>query len=115
MSFSLLDRVWRKTLALSLSLRARGRCCASLSDSLSRRERVGVRGLPQLGPAKLVLALVAVILISSSIAHADPKDPTLDQPLADPVKESEARALMREIRCVVCQSQSIDESDAEIA
>jgi cytochrome c-type biogenesis protein CcmH len=39
----------------------------------------------------------------------------MDQPLADPAQEAQARAFMREIRCVVCQSQSIDESDAEIA
>jgi len=35
--------------------------------------------------------------------------------LADPAKERRARALMAQIRCVVCQSQSIAESDAEIA
>jgi cytochrome c-type biogenesis protein CcmH len=40
---------------------------------------------------------------------------TPDQPLADPVLEARARRLMKEIRCVVCQSQSIDESEAGIA
>lgn len=38
-----------------------------------------------------------------------------DTPLPDPVQETRARALMKEVRCVVCQSQSIDESDAGIA
>lgn len=36
-------------------------------------------------------------------------------PLADPALEASVRALMREIRCVVCQTRSIDESDADIA
>jgi len=35
--------------------------------------------------------------------------------LKDPVLEARARALSAELRCLVCQSQSIDESDATIA
>jgi len=59
-------------------------------------------------------AIIGLVLLAAGAA-ADPKDPTQDKPLADPVQESEARAFMREIRCVVCQSQSIDESDAPLA
>ena len=62
---------------------------------------------------RLVTALA--FLLSVTLAQADVTDPTRDQPLADPAKEAQARTFMREIRCVVCQSQSIDESDAEIA
>ena len=40
---------------------------------------------------------------------------TPDRPLADATLEARARKLMKEIRCVVCQSQSIDESEAGIA
>ena len=58
---------------------------------------------------------VLAFLLSVTLAQADVTDPTRDQPLADPAKEAQARTFMREIRCVVCQSQSIDESDAEIA
>lgn len=36
-------------------------------------------------------------------------------PLDDPVKEAEARALMKEVRCLVCQNQSIEDSDADLA
>jgi len=57
----------------------------------------------------------AIALSMQAAAQADAPDPTRDQPLADPAQEAQARAFMREIRCVVCQSQSIDESDAEIA
>jgi len=35
--------------------------------------------------------------------------------LADPVLEGRARALSRELRCVVCQNESIDESNATLA
>jgi cytochrome c-type biogenesis protein CcmH len=61
------------------------------------------------------LAAIGLVLAGIGTALADPKDPTLDKPLPDPAEEAHARAFMREIRCVVCQSQSIDESDAEIA
>jgi cytochrome c-type biogenesis protein CcmH len=38
-----------------------------------------------------------------------------DEMLPDPAREARARAITRELRCVVCQSESIDESNAEIA
>jgi cytochrome c-type biogenesis protein CcmH len=38
-----------------------------------------------------------------------------DEVLDDPALEARAREITRELRCVVCQSESIDESNAEIA
>ena len=38
-----------------------------------------------------------------------------DEIMADPVKEARARELSRELRCMVCQNQSIDDSDAPLA
>jgi cytochrome c-type biogenesis protein CcmH len=38
-----------------------------------------------------------------------------DEIMADPAEEARARAITRELRCVVCQSESIDDSNAEIA
>jgi cytochrome c-type biogenesis protein CcmH len=35
--------------------------------------------------------------------------------MADPAKEARARVLFRETRCLVCQSESIDESEAPLA
>ena len=69
------------------------------------------------------LWLVLIVLLAGGAldvgdlrsAAADQTIRTADQPLSDPTLEARARALMREIRCVVCQSQSIDESDADIA
>ena len=55
------------------------------------------------------LALLAVITLGAAAA-GDPADR-----LADPAKEAHARTLFRSLRCVVCQSESIDESDAPLA
>lgn len=38
-----------------------------------------------------------------------------DEILPDPAQEARARALSAEIRCLVCQNQSIDDSDASLA
>jgi cytochrome c-type biogenesis protein CcmH len=38
-----------------------------------------------------------------------------DEMLADPALEARARALSRELRCMVCQNQSIDDSEAPLA
>jgi cytochrome c-type biogenesis protein CcmH len=38
-----------------------------------------------------------------------------DEIMTDPAKESRARDLSRELRCMVCQNQSIDDSDAPLA
>ena len=54
------------------------------------------------------LAMIAAVLLGA--AASDPADR-----LSDPAKEARARALFRDVRCLVCQSESIDESDAELA
>ncbi len=38
-----------------------------------------------------------------------------DEMLADPAMEARARDLERELRCLVCQNQSIEDSDAPLA
>jgi cytochrome c-type biogenesis protein CcmH len=38
-----------------------------------------------------------------------------DEQLADPNLEARARHISQELRCVVCQNQTIDDSDAELA
>ena len=35
--------------------------------------------------------------------------------LPDAVQEAEARDIMKDLRCLVCQNQSIEESDADMA
>ena len=56
------------------------------------------------------LLLIVAALACMGAAASDPAER-----LADPAKEARARALFTQIRCVVCQNQSIDESDADLA
>jgi len=60
---------------------------------------------------KRVLIAMSVFLAMTTIAFAVEPDEILD----DPVLEARARALSKEIRCVVCQNQDIDSSNAGVA
>lgn len=62
--------------------------------------------------AALVLALVPLAAAAQSNT---PQAELAWKQLPDPVREAEARALMEELRCIVCQGQSIADSDAEMA
>jgi cytochrome c-type biogenesis protein CcmH len=53
----------------------------------------------------------AIWIVGLSAAYAVQPD----EIMADPVKESRARDLSRELRCMVCQNQSIDDSEAPLA
>lgn len=55
------------------------------------------------------LILIFVLLASPAFAVLP------DEILSDPVLEARARALSQELRCVVCQGENIDESNAGIA
>ena len=55
--------------------------------------------------------LFALLLCFTSPAFAVPVEGTF----ADPVQETRAHALQRQLRCMVCQGQSIDDSDAPLA
>lgn len=52
----------------------------------------------------------ALLLLATSAAAVLPSEQ-----LRDPVLEARARAISAGIRCVVCQNQSIDDSDAPLA
>ncbi|MFS8038840.1 cytochrome c-type biogenesis protein [Xanthobacter sp. AM11] len=56
---------------------------------------------------------VALVLLALLVGPAFAVQP--DEVLGDPVLESRARALSAELRCMVCQNQSIDDSDAPLA
>jgi len=58
-------------------------------------------------------ALLSLILIMLFTASAKAVEP--DELLEDPHLEARARALSIDIRCLVCQNQSIDDSDADLA
>jgi cytochrome c-type biogenesis protein CcmH len=55
--------------------------------------------------------LFALAVIASPAARAVQPD----EVMADPGKETRARNLSRELRCMVCQNQSIDDSEAPLA
>ncbi|MGR9169036.1 cytochrome c-type biogenesis protein [Rhizobium sp. KDH_Rht_773_N] len=57
------------------------------------------------------LLLILVVLFAPMSAFA--VNP--DEVLADPALEARARALSAELRCMVCQNQSIDDSNADLA
>lgn len=56
------------------------------------------------------ILIVFLIAFSSPAIAVNP-----DEILADPVMETRARAISAELRCLVCQNQSIDDSDAPLA
>jgi cytochrome c-type biogenesis protein CcmH len=55
-------------------------------------------------------ALLAVLVCTMPALAVQP-----DEILSDPALEGRARHLSRELRCMVCQNQSIDDSDAPLA
>jgi cytochrome c-type biogenesis protein CcmH len=61
---------------------------------------------------KTLRALLALaLLLAAGAAHAVRPD----EVMKDPTLEARARALSSELRCMVCQNESIDESDAPLA
>jgi len=58
---------------------------------------------------RLGLALIAAVLPGLALAVQP------DEILKDPALETRARAISSELRCLVCQNQSIDDSDAGLA
>lgn len=65
---------------------------------------------------RAVLATFALLIATPLWADSDlPPAEYADQQLPDAKQEAAAMALMHEIRCLVCQGQSIADSDAELA
>jgi cytochrome c-type biogenesis protein CcmH len=59
---------------------------------------------------RIAFATLFISLLSSPTLGVQP-----DEMLRDPVLEKRARDLSRELRCMVCQNQSIDDSEAPLA
>jgi len=59
---------------------------------------------------RALLALVLLALLSAPALAVRP-----DEMLADPALEARARSISEGLRCLVCQNQSIDDSDADLA
>jgi cytochrome c-type biogenesis protein CcmH len=68
--------------------------------------------------AGAVKRLLPIFALLAAPAWADSELPPAryaNEQLADPRQEAAATALMEELRCLVCQGQSIADSDAELA
>jgi len=59
---------------------------------------------------QFAIAIFGVLMIAGSARAVLPSEQ-----LADPKLEARARAISEDLRCVVCQNQTIDDSDAELA
>ena len=59
---------------------------------------------------RIIAAILALLLVLSPALALTP-----DELLKDPVLEQRARAISAQLRCLVCQNQSIDDSDAPLA
>ena len=62
---------------------------------------------------KPILACVFAVALVAGSSAAYAVQP--DEIMSDPAKEARARDLSRELRCMVCQNQSIDDSEAPLA
>jgi cytochrome c-type biogenesis protein CcmH len=59
---------------------------------------------------RIVLTLACFMSLTTAVLAVQP-----DEVLSDPALEGRARHLSKELRCMVCQNQSIDDSDAPLA
>jgi cytochrome c-type biogenesis protein CcmH len=63
-----------------------------------------------------VLALILLLMGAGvAVAQVAPPPSTVGETFSDPALESRARHLQRQLRCLVCQGESIDESNATLA
>ncbi|MCC2976281.1 cytochrome c-type biogenesis protein CcmH [Sphingomonas sp. PL-96] len=66
--------------------------------------------------SRAAAAALALLLAAPALAQSDlPPAPLAYAQLPDPAQEAQAKALMSTLRCLVCQGQSIADSDAEMA
>ena len=59
---------------------------------------------------RILLVAASLAALAGPAAAVNP-----DEQLADPALEARAHKLSKDLRCVVCQNQSIDDSDADLA
>ncbi len=60
-------------------------------------------------------AWLAALLFALALLPLQAPAVTPEEMLSDPALETRARALSKQLRCLVCQNQSLDDSDAELA
>ena len=78
----------------------------------------GVIGVNKSAISQLIAVLMGVVIAISLFSPLILKNAfaiTAEEMLEDPVLEKRARTISAGLRCLVCQNQSIDDSDAELA
>ena len=88
---------------------ADGRC----GGGLNRYVPASDQPLPREEGLRLRILITAFIVTAILAGFAAAVEP--DEMLGDPVLEQRARDISRNLRCLVCQNQSIDDSDADLA
>jgi cytochrome c-type biogenesis protein CcmH len=103
------------------SVRAKSRTAAERSRGPSSRSArsgfsTSLEANGWWGSAAVACLLTVAALSSPAFAQSQlPPAAYADTQLADAAKEAEAKALMETLRCIVCQGQSIADSNAEMA
>lgn len=64
---------------------------------------------------KALLALLTILLVAPAVLAPPAFAVEPSERLSDPALEARARALSEELRCLVCQNETIDESSAPLA
>ncbi len=95
------------TLALSCRPRLRKHAHAVPAADRMRSETPPTPRKGRGDSAGVVWNFMAATLLCSSFAHA--------QPTPDPVLEARVKALSSELRCLVCQNQTVEDSSAPVA
>jgi cytochrome c-type biogenesis protein CcmH len=111
------------TNALPSSPRRRGPIASDLEVKAGRAQRASrevggygsppARGRHRIFGKRLRIFLASLWFAFTALSPAHAVQP--DEIMSDPAKESRARDLSRELRCMVCQNQSIDDSEAPLA
>jgi cytochrome c-type biogenesis protein CcmH len=74
------------------------------------------KGSPSTSSGRAVLYAVVLLIATPLLADSNlPPAYWSNRQLPDPKEEAQAEALMEQLRCLVCQGQSIADSDAELA
>jgi cytochrome c-type biogenesis protein CcmH len=80
------------------------------TSPLAGEARGAIRLAPRGGKGRIVIGLILLLGLGSPGFAVQP-----DEILSNPTLEARARALSAGLRCLVCQNQSIDDSDAPLA